>query len=79
MINVTFLYYNLNGVPVVIGMCRDGQLIELHVNGVDYSDDGQMEHDVTRALMAKGINLQEDITKAFSKADDRALSARVVS
>ena len=77
MIQTAYVYYRLRGQPVVIGIDRSGELTELHVNGVDFTNDGQMEHEVTTALKESGVNLQEDISKAFEKALCVANAAKV--
>jgi len=60
-VRTAYLKYVLRNHRVVIGIDRKtGETVGLHVNGVDYTKNGMMEHEVAKALEEAGINTNHD-------------------
>lgn len=68
MIRTVYLNYYVKNKPVVLGYNQHGELVALHVDGADFSENGQMAFEIIEALEDRGVNLQEAISIAFEKA-----------
>lgn len=70
MIRTAYLKYNLRNHKVVIGIDRKtGATVSLHVNGVNFTDNGKMEHEVAKALAEEGINTSHDYMEESLRLD----------
>lgn len=78
MIRTAYLRYVVRGQPVVLGFNINGELVCLHMNGVDFTDNGQVSYEVLEALKERGVNIQEAISLEFEKTrrDDRLHAVR---
>lgn len=49
---------------------QSGQLVKLRRNGVDFTDNGNMEHHAFQRLEEMGVNMQEKLSIALMNAQD---------
>ena len=68
MMRTVYLHYVVKGQPVVLGFDQAGNLVCLHLNGVDFTSDGNVAYEVFQILEERGVNLQEAISTAFEKS-----------
>ncbi len=68
MIRTIWLHYVVHGQPVVLGFNMNGELISLHKNNVDFTENGEVAQDIINALTERGVNLGEAISLAFARA-----------